>query len=105
MNLFDSEMSPDESAALLAGYRVGDMPVSADPVAHLRNVLEEFLVPADIVRAVAALVEDRERLKALAAMAAAVREAQKRYFRTRTDTALQESKELERRLDQILANP
>jgi histidinol-phosphate/aromatic aminotransferase/cobyric acid decarboxylase-like protein len=102
MNLFDSEMSPDESAALLAGYRVGDMPVSADPVAHLRNVLEEFLVPADIVRAVAALVEDRERLKALAAMTSAVRDAQKRYFKDRTNEALQTSKDLERRLDAML---
>ena len=85
MNLFDSEMSPDEAVRVLQD--------------------EVTIIPEIAAKAVGVVLEDRERLKALAALAAAVRAAQKNYFRTRTDTALQESKELERRLDQMLANP
>lgn len=82
MNLFDGEMTPDEALALL----------------------KATTMPAASVGALAVLIEDRERLKGVAGLAEAVRTAQKNYFRTRTDTALQTSKELERRLDQMLRN-
>jgi hypothetical protein len=82
VNLFDSEMSPDEAVRVLQD--------------------EVTIIPEIAAKAVGVVLEDRERLKALAAMTSAVRDAQKRYFKDRTNEALQTSKDLERRLDAML---
>ncbi|HVK09485.1 MAG TPA: hypothetical protein VM597_11975 [Gemmataceae bacterium] len=82
MNLFDSEMSPDEAVRVLQD--------------------EVTIIPEIAAKAVGVVLEDRERLKALAALAAAVRGAQTRYFKDRTNEALQTSKDLERKLDAML---
>jgi hypothetical protein len=45
----------------------------------------------------------RAEYRALVGLAREVRHAQRAYFRERTDIALRRSKELERRLDKLLA--
>lgn len=56
----------------------------------------------DLWEAVGVIVEERDHLKQIAATAIEMRAGQRRYFRERTTTALEESKKLERELDRLL---
>ena len=82
-DMFDPTLSADEAVSRLVVFQTGG---------H----------PPDVVEAVRVVLEDRERLKAVAAHARHVRDCQRRYFKDRTDTALQESKGAERKLDAML---
>lgn len=81
-DMFDAEMTTAEAVSRLAAMYAG-----------------QDSVPA---KAAFAVLEDRERLVAVATMAKQCRDAQRRYFKDRTDEALQTAKELEKRLDAML---
>jgi hypothetical protein len=52
----------------------------------------------------AAITLELDRLREIADLAAQVRQAQRQYFKTRDQSDLIASKQLERRLDDMLAN-
>lgn len=81
-DMFDAEMTTAEAVSRLTAMYAG-----------------QDSVPAN---AAFAVLEDRERLVAVATMAKQCRESQKRYFKDRTDEALQTAKDLERKLDAML---
>jgi hypothetical protein len=57
---------------------------------------------SELATAIRAVTEDRERLLAVESLAKRVREAQRRYFKDRTNESLTTSKDLERKLDGML---
>lgn len=90
MNLFDPELTPDFAVSILA--------TEAIDLAEGKWTTDS----ARLGKAITCILEDRTRLLAIATQAREVRVRQKAYFRGRTDTDLQASKEAERRLDNML---
>ena len=83
-DLYSTGMAPDEAAG------------------WLRAFMGSVGCPQEVHEALRVVLEDRERLAGVAACALDVREAQRRYFRDRTNESLTASKELERKLDAML---